>query len=490
MAQVISMRPRMLARAIALVVGLAALPALATGQDPMRLDQQAREAAWAGRTAEALHLLDQHLAQHPDDRAARLDRARWLAWNGDYAASIETLDALGGDDDEARALRARVLAWAGRRDASLALNAPLYAAQPDNYDIAWTQTLAERMGQRPERALDPLERVRQLQPDAKDTRDIAKVVRLPLYSHVGMPASVYSDSDDIEIRGVGLDADLRVSDTVRLLAEVAERTHEAELAGPFAPILGGDSLDETRISIGARFALSPDTAVEAWVGRSELDFDTGADDGNTIGRLAFTHRASDAMDFTVTGERDRVAVSPRAMSLDILRNTATVDMRFTPTLRDTIAVRAAADDYTDDNERHALSADWRHAIHRSGTANVDVGLQAEWQGYTDNPGNGYYSPDNYRRIAPVVSSYIALGPEAGLYLGAAVGVQRDETFENWKRASDVSAALTLGIFSHWQLVATAGYSERLNEFGSYNGRSFGLQMRYRFCEFNGDRCPR
>ena len=109
--------------------------------------------------------------------------------------------------------------------------------------------------------------------------------------------------------------------------------------------------------------------------------------------------------------------------------------------------------------------------------------------YTANPGNGYYSPDNYRRIAPVVSGYIALGPEAGLYLGAAVGVQRDETFDGWKRASDLSAALTLGIFTRWQLVATAGYSERLNEFGQYDGRSFGISMRYRFCEFNASRCP-
>jgi hypothetical protein len=38
-------------------------------------------------------------------------------------------------------------------------------------------------------------------------------------------------------------------------------------------------------------------------------------------------------------------------------------------------------------------------------------------------------------------------------------------------------------------VASGGYSERLNEFGKYNGRSFGLQMRYRFCEFNMGRCP-
>ena len=131
-----------------------------------------------------------------------------------------------------------------------------------------------------------------------------------------------------------------------------------------------------------------------------------------------------------------------------------------------------------------MTADWRHAVYRGTQTYVDVGLQGDWLGFSDAPGNGYYSPSDYRRFAPVVSTYIAFGPEVSLYLSGAVGVQRDETFDGWKRAGDFSFNLTFGIFSHWQVVASGGYSERLNEFGKYNGRSFGLQMRYRFCEFN------
>ena len=172
-----------------------------------------------------------------------------------------------------------------------------------------------------------------------------------------------------------------------------------------------------------------------------------------------------------------------------MRNGGYAEARLTPTLRDTIAVRVSADSFSDDNRRRAFSADWRRAVHRGSKAYIDVGVQGDWLGYTDDPGNGYYSPDNYRRIAPVVSSYIALAPEVSLYVAAALGVQRDESFDGWKRASDVSANLTLGIFGNWQLVASGGYSERLNEFGKYNGTSFGLQMRYRFCQFSADRCP-
>jgi hypothetical protein len=509
MAQVTLVRAT-LAHAIALTLGLAALPAFA--QDPMLLHQQAREAAWAGRTAQALHLLDQHLEQHPEDRAAQMDRARWLAWKGDYAGSIEALDTLGGDDAEARALRARVQAWAGRRDAALALNTPLYAPlagdvqpyhtqvasasgeaidanAPDEYGIAWTQALAERLGERPERALEPLATVARLQPGTKDTLDLTDAVRLPLYSYIGMPATTYSDSDDIDIRGRMLEANLRVSDVVRVLADGGKRTHEAQLGGPFAPIMGGDKIDETRMGVGARFSLTTDFALEAWGGRSELDFQNGATDGATIGRLLFTHRATDDVAYTVGFERDRVAYSPRALSLDVMRNGGYADVRITPTLRDSVLVRASLDNFSDTNRRRAISGDWRHAVHRGDKAYVDVGLQAEWLGYSRKPDTGYYSPDNYRRVAPVVSSYIALAPEVSLYLSGALGMQRDETFDGWKRAADFGADLTLGIFSHWQLVASAGYSERLNEFGQYDGRSFGLSMRYRFCEFNSDRCP-
>ena len=481
-------RHRALAAAIAFAIGCATLPAIA--QDPAALLQQAREAAWAGRTGEALHLIEKHLAEHPDDRSAHLEQARWLAWRGDYAGAVQALDALGGDDDEARALRARVMAWAGRRDAALMLNAPLYQAKPDDYDTAWTQSLAERLGERPELALPALATVQRVQPESKDTLALAKAVRLPLYSSIGVPAAMYEDSDDIEIRNWGLSGDLRVGDAVRLLADVMDRSYEAPSTSPFAPAFGGgDTVDETRIGIGARVAATPGIAFEASVGRSELEFDNGPNNGETIGRLLFTQRATDTFGYGLGYVRDRVAYSPRSLSLGIMRNSGTADLRFTPTLRDTIAVQLGADNFSDGNHRHAVNADWRHAIVRNGTANVDLGVQAEWLGFTDQPNTGYYSPDNYRRIAPVMSSYIALGPEAALYASVAIGVQRDETFENWKRASDVGLDLTLGIFSHWQLVASGAYTERLNEFGRYTGTSFGLSLRYRFCEFRADRCP-
>jgi tetratricopeptide (TPR) repeat protein len=477
MAQMTSMRLGASTLAVAVAMAIAG-PVRAQAVDPQL--QQAREAAWAGRTGEALHLLDDYLAQHPDDADAQLDRATYLAWTGDYAKAIETLDRSGRDDAAARQLRARISGWDGRRDAAMALSAPAYEAAPDDYDNAWTQALAARLGQRPEQALPALDKVLALKPDAKDSLELAKIVRLPMYSSVSLPLSRYSDSDDIETFSYGIDADLRLSDAWRLLAGSGRREHSAPAAGPFAPLNGGDELDETRTYVGARYAASPKAAFEFAIGSTRLGGDNGFSDSDSFGRAQFSYQASDAFGYTLSATRDRVASSPRALSAGITSNGASASLRWRPGMRDSVYGSIALDDYNDGNNRHMVALDWRHAVYRGSKANVDLGAQADWLGYSRSPGNGYYSPDRYQRLAPTIKAYFKLGDEAGLELSAAVGVQRDETFDNWKRASDVGAVLTVGILTHWQLVGSIGYSERINEFGRYDGTNAGLTLRYRF----------
>ena len=193
------------------------------------------------------------------------------------------------------------------------------------------------------------------------------------------------------------------------------------------------------------------------------------------------------MSYVLTADRDRESASPRALA--VLRNGLAADVRWTPNLRDTLAGRVAWHDFDDDNRRQSFLADYRHATWRGDHVMLDLGGQAEWQHNSRNSGDGYYSPDRYVRFAPQASAYVGLAPEAGLYLSAALGIQRDETFDNWKRAGDFNAELTLGIFSPWQLVARVGYSQRLNQFGHYEGTTAGIEMRYRFCGYRTGRCP-
>lgn len=464
---------------------VAVLPTAALAQTS-GLDQQAREAAWSGRISEGLGLMDRHLADHPGDRAAQLDRVRFLAWRGDHAGALEALDALAGDDVDARRLRARIEAWAGRRDAALALNGPLLATAPNDPDLAYTQAIALRRGAWPHEALVPLAVVMEARPDAADTRGLARSVRQALFSSVGVPWSVYEDSDDIRIESLGAEAAWRLADRWTLLADVGTREHSAPAAGPFAPVTGGARVDERRAGLGIIHAVSPDATLEAWAGRSSIDPEDAA---VTVGRITYGRRLGDDLNIALRADRDRVVASPRSVSLGVVQTGASLEVRWRPTLRDAVQMRAGWGDLSADNRRHGVDVDYRHAIARLDRVNVDVGGQAEWFGFSRDPGQGYYSPDRYVRLAPLVAAYFKLGEEQGLHLQAVAGVQRDDEFTSWKRALDLSGELTLGIFTHWQLVARAAYSERFNEFGQYDGASIGVALRYRFCEFNQDRCP-
>lgn len=469
---------------LACALAFALFQSPASAQDAVAY-QPALDAAWAGHTNQALRLIDAYIAEHPEDRAAQLDRARFLAWRGDYAGADAALAGF-GDDDEAVALRARVQAWADRRDAAMAINAPLYAADPEDYDNAWTQALILRQGEWPHRAMPALATVQAVRPDEKDSNDLAKAVRLPLFSSISLTPSSYTDSDDIEIRGIAVDANVWLSDRWRLLAGGERREHSAAAGGPFAPVLGDNDVDETRFGAGLHFAPSPDTALELWLGNSRIDNGIG-NDGEAIGHLRFSQRPSDAFGYALTYERDRIGESPRALALT--RNVVAADLHWAPTLRDRLDARIASGDFEDGNRRASVLANYAHAVYRGEHVSLDLGLQGEGQHNTRNTGNGYYSPDRYQRYAAAVSSYISFGDEAGLYLSAALGQQKDETFDNWKRATDLNAELTLGIFKQWRLVGRAGYSQRLNQFGRYEGTNMGLELRYRFCEYRAGRCP-
>ena len=473
-------RPGLLACALA----CALFHATASAQEAVAY-QPALDAAWAGHTNQALRLIDAYLAEHPDDRAARLDRARFLAWRGDYAGAEASLAVL-GDDEEAVALRARVQAWADRRDVALELNSPEYAADPDDYDNAWTQALALRLGEWPHRALPALATVQAVRPDEKDSNDLAKAVRLPLFSSVGLTPSSYSDSDDIEIRGITIEANLWLSDRWRMLAAIARREHSAAPGGPFAPLFGDNDVDEDRFGAGLHFAPSPDTALELWLGNSSIDNGFGSE-GEAIGHFRFSQRPGDAFRYELGYERDRIAESPRALALT--RDSLVAELHWTPTLRDRVDARIANSDFEDGNRRDSILASYARALYRGEHVSLDVGLQGEGQRNSRNAENGYYSPDRYLRYAGTVSSYVSFGDEVGLYLSAALGQQKDETFQDWKRATDLNAEFTLGIFKQWRLVGRVGYSQRLNQFGRYEGRNIGMEVRYRFCGYRAGRCP-
>jgi tetratricopeptide (TPR) repeat protein len=453
-------------------------------KDPQRADISAdlgRVRAWQGRLDEADALFERHLDAFPDDRLAWIDRARIAIWRGDYAGAIDLLDEHDrrfpqAPDTMADAERARALAWAGRWRAAKSLNAGL-RADGETFDELFTETLLQRQHHRPVEALSWLERVLLQKPEAQESRDLARGTRLPLRSRVGIDFNRFEDSEDIEIDTVGARGAWRFADSTWLRGELQRRDLQAPADGPFAPIDGGDSIDEQRAWLGIAHAPDRSVALALRLGSSRVD-GLGS---STIGRAEFDWLIDDRWRFGAEAGRDRLAASPRSISLDIRRHWLAVDLQWRPDLRWRLDTRVEQASFSDDNDAFVFDVSAYRAMYRSGSWQWDLGGVATLQSFDDPaPGRGYYAPDRYRRAQLAARAYWRWTDDHGLALDVATGVQRDENSDAWKSASDIAAEAVFGIFADWELRVRAAYSDRRQASGNFDGRAVGMSLEYRF----------
>ena len=159
--------------ALALALGaLLALPAAAQDRS-----QEARAASARGDTAAAISFMREHLAEHPDDAAAKKDLARYYIWSGAYIEADALLAPMADGDAEARALLAYNAAWAGRIDRALALNADGLTRDAGDFQANYTQAIALRQTARAYAAWPHVETVERLKPGSRDATDLRRGTR-------------------------------------------------------------------------------------------------------------------------------------------------------------------------------------------------------------------------------------------------------------------------------------------------------------------------
>ena len=447
-----------------------AMPALA--QD---LALTAHEAAARGDLAAAITRMQAHIQAQPGDSAARKDLARYYLWTGDYAEADALLSPMAGTDAEAKSLLANTSAWAGKVDRALALNAEALAEQTPNFLAQFTQAVALRQTAQAGRAWPYVEAAERMQPEGKDVKDLRRGTYVRTASDITLQWGLLDDSDDIRAERFALSANIRMDDDWYLLGGWSHTDYRAPIGGGYEPISGGDSIADRQFWLGAAFTPAADTRITMAVGRS----DSKAGD-ETTGLLRVDQRASDDFSFSVGFDRNRLGISPRSVSLGLMRDQWWLQARYTPGYHWTFDAAASFDDINDGNRRSDWQFAARRAILRNQTVQLDLGAEVQWLGFNNNPGNGYYAPDNYRRAALTASAYFPIGDDAGFYARAGVGMQRDESFSSWKSANDISVEWVTGIFSDWELRIQAGYSDRAQQTGLYDANRFGVQIKRRF----------
>ncbi|MCB1566150.1 MAG: hypothetical protein KDI78_11105, partial [Xanthomonadales bacterium] len=443
------------------------------------LDDLARSQAWQGDLRKAGDTMDRYLQQQPDDRAAALDAARFLAWRGDYAGALERLNGIEkslGSDDESQALRARLLAWAGFPKAAQAINSRLLAAHPGDYDHNYTEALIRRQSYRPRVARPFIDSVQATKPEAKETSDLVRSSKPILDSRVSAFLDWAGDSQDVDHHRLGANLDLAAGEAFRLLAGVERNRVGAPLDSPFAAVTGDRWVDVKSAELGLRYGFNDDAALTARVGRSRID---GLDGRNTWD-VALDLRPDDHWHLTLSADRDRLDASPRSLTLGLSRREVAAKLNWRPDLRWNVDVWLRRDAISDGNDMTAFDIAARRAIRRGQRFHLDLGGAAAFQRFDHDPGNGYYAPDNYRRLQATGFGYWHISDNVGLNISAALGVQRDETLPSWKSANDLSLELVTGIFSDWELRLRGAYSERRQVSGAFDAQRFGIVLERRF----------
>lgn len=484
--------------------------------DPNNLEYlrtRADLAAWRGDYAMALDSHQRILTLAPDDAGARLGIARVKYWQGeldaskaayqayltqhagvaapwmeyvvvltelgDYARAVEVLEDYRqrfGDNLAYRKQKARVLAWADRPTPSLALVDALTPDLRDDYELAYTRTVALHYAHRPREALASLDATTKLRPDSKESLDLARFIRTPLRSNATAGFGYQAGSDDISIRHAYLRGEYVINPDTRLFGGTNRQRLHAKANSLYVKPDGGTSIDYTRVWLGVQHRASPTLSLDAQVGNGRAEGDK-----TFVYEVGADYEPVDEVALRLAHRQDLFAVSPLAAKLGIERRATTLDATWTPDLRWTLDGRLGYDTLSDGNDRWEAVLAPRRAVLRSQRLNLDLGVSGRWFGYDTDPGNGYYAPSSYRRYAVTAFTYWKLSDDDGVSVTFSYGPYKDNTMSGYRNGGDVVLEGFFGIYRDWYLNAKAG----LSDYGGgatagYRSNQFELSLTRRF----------
>lgn len=452
--------------------------AIAPG-DPGAILGIARISAWQGQLDNSAKYYKLYLDKYPQVQVVWIEYIEVEAERGDYALAMELLEKYRQQYGETPAYlkqKARVLAWAERPTPALAIVDRLHPTMPDDYELATTHSLALSVAHRPREALGSLSELVRLQPDSKETYDTQRFIKTPLRSNISFLFGYQASSDDITIKQVGVNGEYVISPETRVFAGTDKQRLNAAEGSSFETVNGETTTDYNRGWIGVRHLFSPKIAMDAQVGGG-----VASGSHNFIYEVGADFQPKDNLSMRLSRRQDLYAVSPRAVSLGIERRANTLTSSWQPDLRYTIDSLLAYDTFSDGNSRWEVDLAPRRAVVRNQYLNLDLGIGGRWFSYREDPNNGYYAPNMYRRYSVTAYSYWKLNDDNGISVTASVGPYKDNTMDGYRAGGDLVVEGYFGIYRDWMLDARASLSSYgAGATGAYRSRMFELMLTRRF----------
>lgn len=447
--------------------------------DPGAILGIARIRAWKGDTNKSAKYYKAYLAKYPQVQVVWIEYIEVEAERGDYALAMELLEKYRqqyGETTPYLKQKARVLAWAERPTPSLAIVNSLHPTMSDDYELATTHTLALAAAHRPREALASLSELTRLEPDSKETADTKRVTKTPLRSNISFLFGYTASSDDITIKQLGINGEYVISPETRLFAGSDKQWLNAAAGSGFETVSGETSTTYTRGWVGARHLFSPKVSVDAQVGGG-----TATGTQNFIYEVGADLQPKDNLAMRLSRRQDLYAVSPRAVSLGIERRANTLTTSWQPDLRYTVDSLLSYDTFSDGNSRWEVDLAPRRAVVRNQYLNLDLGVGGRWFSFKEDPNNGYYAPNMYRRYSVTAYSYWKINDDNGISVTASAGPYKDNTMDGYRAGGDLVVEGYFGLYRDWMLDARASLSSYgAGATGAYRSRMFELILTRRF----------
>lgn len=451
-----------------------------TPNDDKALLALARIDSWTGASDASVAGYRAYLKRQPNDKTALIELIKVEGWRGNYADALDLLDDYRqrfGEDRTWREQRARALAWVGKPTPALATAAELLKEDAKNSDALTTRIVALQADQRPREALAELDRLATLIPPGKELADLTRFVKTPLRSSITLAGDFSKDSDEVRIQRWTLAGEYVMNPETRLIMGLGWQPLKAN---PGSGLENSDGSERARYRsgwLGVKHRFSPGVAGDVEVGAASVD---GNGNFGTY-RAGLEFRPTDEWWLRPELARDLFAVSPRAASVGVKREMFRLSGRWTPDARWIADATAAYADLSDDNRYWELGIAPRRAILRAEKWNMDLGVSARWFGYDKDLNNGYYDPSLYQRYAVTHFTYWKRDDNNGVSLALSLGVQKDNTMDNFKFGGDAVVEGYFGIWDDWFLRAHTSLLHNVRgTTGAYRGYDVGFALTRRF----------
>jgi hypothetical protein len=306
---------------------------------------------------------------------------------------------------------------------------------------------------------------------------MVRFTQTPVRSHLRAGFHYYDDSDDITIQRLNVDGRYVLNNKrTALLAGYVHEDLEARLGSGLETNDNREAIGVEEGWLGLEHRWSPQVWMELRAGAADVE------DGESIHTHRFSLRLEPHDTLAAQWEYKRALydVSPRAVSLGIVQSGSLVSLNWRPDLEWFVDAQAGGWDFSDTNRKQQLVIAPRRAVLRQQHFKLDLGVSGEWFGFDKNLNHGYYDPDLYRRYALTAFGYWKIDDDNGISTALSLGWHRDESMSSYEFGEDIVVEAYFGIFRDWYLNVRAGYVERFNAVGSYDGVSLGASLMRRF----------